>query len=497
VRIDEVFQDYATWHRASVAKLSDGLSTRVIILSGVTCSLHLQNNKATPAVLATPRGLAETFWDVPTMQAYASCSSAGRIWTLSGADTMAEPTQAPRRVQVERAVYRRPTGVLEICFKDETGRLRWRTVDGGILAARKHQDDLSARRARGERTSPNPKLRFGEAADRWLNGPVLDLRDTTQVKYRSITDRHLRPRFGARRLDGIAADDVAELVRDLRADGKSEATIAVAVAVIGRIYRFAARRLGWNGTIPTTLMLSSERPKVSRAKRRPIFIGEQLEQTIAAAHEPFRTLLAVAALTGARISELCGLTWADVQIDDLDEAEIEFGWQVDRHGNRRPTKTDGSARTVPIPRELALVLGRHKLGVCSCAATDFVFATRTGRPLQQRNVARALRDVQERATDAVGQPTFPILREVDADGRRVCVPRGVLPSVHSFRHTVASRALLAGESGDEVAFPARPPGRHGDTGSLCARSGRRSAAGASPVTDGSRVCGRAPRGTRR
>ena len=90
---------------------------------------------------------------------------------------------------------------------------------------------------------------------------------------------------GSRR-DGsmrITADDVARLVRELRAEGKSEATIAVAVAVIGRIYKFAARRLGWNGTIPTTLMLSSERPKISQAKRRPIFIGEQLEQTIAAA----------------------------------------------------------------------------------------------------------------------------------------------------------------------------------------------------------------------
>jgi integrase len=32
------------------------------------------------------------------------------------------------------------------------------------------------------------------------------------------------------------------------------------------------------------------------------------------------------------------------------------------------------------------------------------------------------------------------------------VPRGSLPSMHSCRHTVASRALLAGESVDEVAF---------------------------------------------
>lgn len=365
---------------------------------------------------------------------------------------MAESSSAPRRVRVERAIYRRSTGVLEICFKDEAGRLRWRTVDGGILAARKLRDDLAARKARGEQVAPNPKLGFAEAAHEWLTGPVLDLRDTTQVKYRSIVNGHLRPRFDARRLDAITADDMARLVRELRAEGKSEATIAVAVAVIGRIYKFAARRLGWNGTIPTTLMLSSERPKISQGKRRPIFIGEQLEQTIAASREPFRTLFTVAALTGARISELCGLTWADVRIKDADEAEIEFGWQVDRRGDRRPTKTDGSARTVPIPRELALVLGRHRLAARYSAPTDFVFATRTGRPLQQRNVARALREAQARATDAAGQPTFPILREVDSDGKPVRVPRGALPSMHSFRHTVASRALLAGESVDEVAF---------------------------------------------
>jgi len=34
----------------------------------------------------------------------------------------------------------------------------------------------------------------------------------------------------------------------------------------------------------------------------------------------------------------------------------------------------------------------------------------------------------------------------------VPAPHGALASMHSFRHTVASRALLAGESIDEVAF---------------------------------------------
>ena len=136
----------------------------------------------------------------------------------------------------------------------------------------------------------------------------------------------------------------------------------------------------------------------------------------------------------------------------MDEAEIEFGWQVDRHGNRRPTKTDGSARTVPIPKGLALLLAQHKLAARHRSPDDFVFATRTGRALQQRNVSRALREAQTRATDIDGKPTFPVLHETDADGRPVPVPRGTVPSMHSFRHTVASRALLAGESVDEIAF---------------------------------------------
>jgi integrase len=358
----------------------------------------------------------------------------------------------PRRVRVERNIYRRSTGVLEVGFKDAAGIQRWRTVDGGIMAARKLRDELLARRGRGETVAPDSRLRFSDAADLWLAGPVLDLRAATQAGYRSVVEQHLKPRYGGRKLDSMTADDLAALVREMRDGGKSEATIHAALGAVSRIYKFAARRLGFTGINPTTLLLSSERPKVSLAKRRPIFTPEQIEQTLAAATEPYRTLFTVAALTGARVSELCGLTWADVRLGDLDDGEITFAWQVDRKGKRRPTKTDGSARTVPIPRELALILARHKLASHDTRPEAFVFATRSGRPLGQRNVARSLRNAQQRATDKHGRPTFPHLHETDADGKPVRVPDGLVPSMHSFRHTVASRALLAGESVDEVAF---------------------------------------------
>ncbi len=44
---------------------------------------------------------------------------------------------------------------------------------------------------------------------------------------------------------------------------------------------------------------------------------------------------------------------------------------------------------------------------------DFVFSTGTGRPLGQRNVARAPRLAQTKAEDESGNPTFPVLHQRD------------------------------------------------------------------------------------
>lgn len=276
----------------------------------------------------------------------------------------------------------------------------------------------------------------------------VDLRPRTQECYRNAIEQHLVPRCGPRRLDAISPEDLALLVRELRSRGFSESTIVIVLGVTNRVYRYAARRLGWAGTNPVSLMLPSERPKPSQGKRRRIFEGHELEQTIRAAGEPYRMLFTVAALTGARLSELLALTWTEVRLDDLDDAELEFGYQVDRHGKRQPMKTDGSARTVPIPRELALMLAQHKIGSRFSQSSDFVFCTCTGRAFGQRNVTRALRVSQRKAKDESGNPTFPVLHQQDDQGRPVPVQHGELPSMHSFRHTVASRALLAGESVD-------------------------------------------------
>jgi integrase len=365
---------------------------------------------------------------------------------------MSEKHCQPRRVRVERNIYRRPSGVFEVGFKDGSGKQRWRTVDGGITAARAVRDETLSQRARGEQVTNRGRLRFGDAAGRWLAGPVVGLRPATQACYRNALERHLLDRLANRRLDAIAPHDLADLVRELRAQGLSESTIVIVVGVTNGIYRYAARRLGWMGVNPVSLLLSSERPKPSHGKRRRVFERGELERTIAAADEPYRTLFTLAALTGARLSELLALRWMDVRAADAEDAEIEFSCQVDRRRNLRPTKTEGSAWTVPIPSELACILIAHRQRSTYVGPDGFVFATRTGRPFSQRNIARALRRAQLNAKDQTGAPTFPILHKVDERGEPVSIPHGALPSMHSFRHTVASRALLAGESIYEVAF---------------------------------------------
>ena len=90
-----------------------------------------------------------------------------------------------------------------------------------------------------------------------------------------------------------------------------------------------------------------------------------------------------------------------------------------------------------------------------------MFATRTGRPLGQRNVLRALYVAQERARRGDGTPTFPELFEVDERGEpRVdddgaYVPRRDvkrrelnLPHFHSIRHTAAMDCEDAEEARD-------------------------------------------------
>jgi integrase len=367
-------------------------------------------------------------------------------------DDMSNPKSPPRRVRVERNIYRTPGNGLEVGYRDSSGKQRWQrvpgaTADRGIMVARAVRNDLLGRRGKGEHVQPNPKLAFGEAADRWLDEQVVELRPATQAIYRNAIDTHLRPRWGRRRLDTLTPDDAAVLVRELRAAGKSEWTIAGVLKAAGRVFRFAYRRMSWHGENPISALEAGERPKTGQTQRRRIYLDDELQQTLAAAPQPYRTLFSLAAVTGARLSELLGLRWSDVDMADAEAGEVRIEQQVDRKGSAQPLKTEESRRRIELPRSLAVMLATHRLAALADSTADgYVFATRTGRPLGQRNVMRALRAAQTKARDSEGRATFPVLHTLEE------VPRGSVPSFHGFRHSAVSAALAAGEAVQEISW---------------------------------------------
>ena len=380
-----------------------------------------------------------------------------------------------RRTRVEPNIYTRINAagkeVFEIGYRDSAGKQRWTTVDGmsvrgqykaaTLSDARRKRDALIGHKADGRAVSANPRQRFGDTADDWLSGPVSALRPATVSIYRNAVDNHLRARWGRMRLDAIHGRDVGKLVKELRDSGLSEWTIRGVVGAASRVFRHARIHDGWLGIDPTTLLTNGERPTTGETPRRRIYRGDELRQTLEAAREPTRLLFALAATTGARLSELLGLTWADLELSDTDSAEVRIEAQVDRSGQRRPLKTAESRRTIELPASLATHLKRHQLSSGVPAPSAFVFATRSGRPLAQRNALRALREAQARAVDDEGKPTFPALVEAlqaAAEARRKDpnakpkIPGDAAPNFHGFRHSAASLALSKGESAEEVSW---------------------------------------------
>jgi integrase len=128
-------------------------------------------------------------------------------------------------------------------------------------------------------------------------------------------------------------------------------------------------------------------------------------------------------------------------------ATIAFRHQVDRQGVRTPLKTDESKAVLPLPRSAAMMLLEHKARSPFTGPQAFVFATRTGRPLGQRNVLRALYPGAE-------------LFEHDLHGNLVVDRRGGyvlravkrrelwLPDFHALRHAAAMECEDAEEARD-------------------------------------------------
>jgi integrase len=213
------------------------------------------------------------------------------------------------------------------------------------------------------------------------------------------------------------------MIARLRAQGLAPKTINGALVPLGRILAHALRR-DYITDNPLRRLEQHERPRIYKRDQR-VLDHHEIARLLDASLPRYRPLLTMAIYTGMRHSELLGLTWADL---DLDNGLIHVRYQLSRARLHNPArrvrlKTNAATRDIPLLPQLNALLKRHKLASRHSTDSDYVFTTATGGPLYCGNVER--RGLRRAAHDA----------GLNTDDR----PRLRL---HDLRHTFASHLII-------------------------------------------------------
>ncbi|HET9153359.1 MAG TPA: site-specific integrase [Solirubrobacterales bacterium] len=123
------------------------------------------------------------------------------------------------------------------------GRPRFRTVGYDLEAARVERAAFIDATRLGI-VPAVPQLRFARVAGWWIERyerrvEAGERRERTIEHHRYHLNKHLLPALGQRLVRSVRVGDVAELITELRARGRSEKTIAGVLATLQSVLRFA------------------------------------------------------------------------------------------------------------------------------------------------------------------------------------------------------------------------------------------------------------------
>jgi integrase len=305
-----------------------------------------------------------------------------------------------------------------------------KTVHGGVRQARQELARLVTQVA--EKGAPlSGETTVGELLDRWLEY-VTPLRSPTTLRgYRTIIDR-AKPVLGTVKVAKLNAQHLDHAYRDWLKDGLSPTTVHHTHVVIGTALRQAER---W-GLIPRAATDLASPPSI---RTQPVAATDPavVRALIAAAERDYpvlATAIALAAITGSRRGELCGLRWSDLH------GSILHVRRSIKHGIDKRTLIVGPTKTHQ-DRKIALdtlsqaVLASHR-------AKCQTWAQRANVALNPDGYILSL--------DPSG--ATPMKPDTMTEGfRSLARRRGVAVRFHDLRHFSATQLIGAGVDARTVA----------------------------------------------
>jgi integrase len=211
-----------------------------------------------------------------------------------------------------------------------------------------------------------------------------DLKPSTLVGYKNLWSRHLKSRFEGMRMCDFNSRTAQQLLNQIALDRPELSSQTMKhlkwfpvsvfkLAVLAGAFSPDAKNPFFDADIPKTPQHTSEPTRHATL--------DVVVSMINALDEPAATVIAVAAFTGLRKSEIQGLRW-----EDLDDNQLYVRRAAWRTTTIDATKTKASAAPVPIIPVLAEYLEAHRNGD---PADGFIFVGPKfkNRPLDLHNLA--------------------------------------------------------------------------------------------------------------
>ncbi len=302
-------------------------------------------------------------------------------------------------------------------------------------------------------------LTFDALADSWIAGrieqsriPGEGYRPSTLAQWQSHI-AHMKTCFEKVRVNEIDVQAIEQAMAKWRLSKEqggrnlSARTVAKVRTTMSRIFKFGIRSQCGIQTDPTKLIEKAKESsgeqnetgdqlyaRVHEVMEAEVLTPEEAKRVILAAKPGlYRTLVQTAIYTGARISEILALRWADVKLDNgmigirrsLSTARVKGEPNQEKVRWFDP-KTKHGVREIPIPQELVLALLEWK-GRCPHSQLDLVFCNNFGEPCERTGIGRyALAPALERAR----------------------IDKAI--TMHRLRHTYASMLILLGRPIPEI-----------------------------------------------
>lgn len=267
------------------------------------------------------------------------------------------------------------------------------------------------------------EISLNDFIDKWLDEYAEPrIKANTLYKYKNALNKHVRPALGYQYLSKINQNDIRALMSKL-IKVRSAKTCNNLLTMLKTIFKYA-RRWGYIRISPTE---DVDKYRVEREEMdflRPDEINLLLKQC----HEPFKTFVLTAVLTGMRKAELLGLQWGDIDWNSntiFVKRSLKYRYRSKKSGEKSwyfdTPKTKYSVRAISMSPRLKEALEIHRI-TSPTNEDELIFVNKASSPLDPDNIIK--REFQ------------PALRMA---GLR-------LVRFHDLRHTYTSLLIAQGEN---------------------------------------------------